>query len=164
MMNIMLHKNKPWNLLDDLSSSLDRFWESPWDRSNIVKKETDFSPACDFHETDTHYFFSLDIPGVKKENINVEYDNNILHISGEKKNEYKSKLPSKSQFYERYCGKFYRSFKLPVSVKADAIEASFKNGVLELLLPKQTTGKGRKISIGEEKKDSLLSRLTKASH
>ena len=151
-MNIILHKNKPWNWLDDLSNSLDRFWESPWDRSTLARKDASFFPACDFHETDTHYFFSLDIPGVKKENINIEYDNNTLHISGEKKDEYKSKLSSKTQFYERHCGQFHRSFKLPVPVKTNAIEANFKNGVLELLLPKQTASKGHKITIEEAKK------------
>ena len=154
-MELQLYNKQPIDWFSDITNSLDSLWESSWDT------EKNFSPSCDFHETNNYYFFSFDIPGVKKEDIHIEFHNGALQISGEKKNELKSQNLEGKQFREKFYGKFQRSFSLPVAVKENEIEAQFKNGVLELLVPKAKTKKGSKIQVTEEKKEGLFSKLLK---
>lgn len=157
-MNLRAYKNKPLNWFDDFTHPLDHLWDMPF-----TKTERNFLPTCDFHETKDYYFFSFDIPGVKKENIHIEFNDHTLQISGEKRNEYKEKrTESEQQFHERFYGKFQRSFTLPSTVKEEEIEAHFKNGVLELLIPKEKMSKGRTISVTDRNKEGLLSRLLKS--
>lgn len=155
-MNLKVYKNKPVSWFDDFAHSLDHLWDTP-----LRRTEKQFSPACDFHETKDYYFFSFDIPGVKKEDIQVELHDNTIYVSGEKRNEYKDTETEGQQFYEKSYGMFQRSFTLPTTVKEEAIETHFKNGVLEILIPKKTSREGRKISIKEENKNGLFSRLLK---
>ena len=155
-MNLRLYKNKPVSWFDDFSNPIDHFWNAP-----IMKSEKDFMPACDFRETKNYYFFSFDVPGVKKEDIQIEFHDGSVHISGEKRNEYEAQKTEGQQFREKFYGKFHRSFSLPAPVKEDAISANYKNGVLELLIPKAQASPGRKISVTEEHKDGLFSRLLK---
>ena len=140
-----------------MSDSMERFW-SPLVYAAQAARETGFFPASDLHETDRHYLLSMEIPGVKKENIHIEFSNHVLHISGEKTHAYKKNLKGKAEFFERSGGKFERHFQLPEPVKADNIETCFKDGVLEVLLPKQVH-KSHKIPIGEGKTESLFARL-----
>ncbi len=156
-MNLRLYKNKPVNYwVDDFMNSIEPFWDT-----SLIKSDQTFLPACDFHETKDYYFFSFDIPGVKKEDIHVEFNDNTLHISGEKKNEYRETKVDGRQFHEKFYGKFQRSFTLPMKVKEDAIETHFKNGVLELLISKETAGKNRTISVTDGNKSGLFARLMK---
>ena len=159
-MNLRVYKNKPLHWFDDFTHPLDYFWDNiPF----TTKNEKSFSPACDFHETKDYYFFSLDIPGVNKEDLHIKFHDNTLQISGEKRNEYKGKQEEgKQKFYEKFYGKFQRSFTLPTAVKEGEIETHFKNGVLELLIPKKTASKGRTISITDENKKGLFSQLLKS--
>lgn len=157
-MNLRLYKNKPISWFDDFANSMDHFWNIP-----LAKNEKDFFPACDFQETKDYYFFSFDVPGVKKEDIQIEFHDGNVRISGEKKDEYKGQDTEGQKFQEKIYGKFQRSFSLPATVKEDAIEAHYKNGVLELLIPKKQASKGRKISVKEENKSGLFSRLLKDS-
>lgn len=155
-MNLKVYKNKPVSWFDDFAHSLDHLWDTP-----LRRTEKNFSPACDFHETKDYYFFSFDVPGVKKEDIQIELHDNTIYVSGEKRNEYKDTETEGKQFYEKSYGMFQRSFTLPTVVKEEAIETHFKNGVLEILIPKKTSSEGRKISIKEENKNGLFSRLLK---
>ena len=110
-MSLSTYRNKHLkNWFNDLTDSLDHFWDAP-----VVKSDKHFLPACDFHETKDYYFFSFDVPGVKKEDINIELNDGTLHISGEKRDEYREKQVAGKQFYEKFYGKFQRSFTLPAS-------------------------------------------------
>jgi len=144
-MNIVSYSGTPWNLFDDFTHSLDRMWEV-----SMGKDKDTFSPACDAHEKKNHYLFSFDLPGVDKKDINIEVRDNILHVYGEKRDEYKTKDDSGKRLSEKFYGQFQRSFTLPVDVKKDGIEACFKNGVLELLVPKKTSDKKLKISVTDK--------------
>lgn len=157
-MNLRVYKNKPLSWFDDFSHSLDHLWDMPF-----TKPEKKFTPTCDFHENKDYYFFSFDMPGVKKEDINVEFHDNTLHLSGEKRNTYSETKKDGTQFHEKSYGKFQRAFTLPSTVKEEAIETHFKNGVLELLIPKKKAEKERKIFIKDENKTGLFSRLLKAN-
>lgn len=123
------------------------------------EKKKGFVPACDFQEGENHYFFSLDVPGVAKDNLHVDYADGILTISGEKRHEYRNEDQKNGHHvYEKTYGSFKRSFSLPNPIEENAIKAGFKDGVLELLVPKAEARKRKRIPINENGK-SLFSKV-----
>jgi HSP20 family protein len=103
-------------------------------------------PSSDIHETEDHLKIHLDLPGMTRENLDIQLtDNNTLTIRGERKFEEIEK--AKYHRVERFYGNFMRSFVLPSNVDADKIAATFKDGVLEIVLPKAESAKARKITI-----------------
>jgi HSP20 family protein len=111
-------------------------------------------PAMDLVETDDHFVLRADLPGLSEGDVNVELEDNVLTVSGERKAEHESR---KEGYYriERASGSFQRSLTLPEGVNAEAIEASFDKGVLEVRIPKPEERKPRKVAIsvgaGEQK-------------
>jgi HSP20 family protein len=101
-----------------------------------------WNPVCDIKETDKDYIVHAELPGVPKENINIELENGILTISGEKKEE-KKEENEKYHRIERSYGKFSRSMTVPEGVTHDQIKAKFENGVLEITFPKPPEPKKR---------------------
>jgi len=100
----------------------------------------EFTPVSEIEETEEQYLLSVDMPGIKKENIKIELHENILSISGERKNH----------------GIFKKSFQLPTSVDGTKIEARHEDGVLALSLPKNALAKPRQIEIQTSEKDVAL--------
>jgi HSP20 family protein len=120
-------------MTDFIDSSMERYLEQSWPKVNI-------------EETEKDYKISAELPGIEKEAINVEFNNNVLTITGEKKEEKEEK---EKTFHkkEMFTGKFSRSFSLPDTVDAENIKAEFKNGVLELNIPKTDNNISKKIEI-----------------
>lgn len=104
------------------------------------------SPATDIIENEKHFLISVDLPGLKQEEINIEFDNQVLSISGERKFEKKNE-DNKVKTFEKSYGSFKRSFGVPSTVDDSKIEAKFENGVLDLILPKKTESLAKKIEI-----------------
>jgi HSP20 family protein len=107
------------------------------------------SPAIDIDETDEEYLVSADLPGIKKEDIQIECSGNQLMISAERK--YESTEGRKQERRERFYGTFQRSFTLPAGVDADKIQANYESGVLTVRVPKGEQIKSKRIQIGEGK-------------
>ena len=148
-MNHLIRKNenvRPWWGLSNLHRDLDSLFDNFLTPAAGGMKSLGFSPACDFEETDTHYIATFDLGGVKKEDIHLEVKDNQLHVSGEKKEEKKSK-EGRMHLSERYYGSFSRVFSMPAAVDPDRVEAQFKDGVLEVRVPKSDKAQGKKISI-----------------
>jgi len=99
---------------------------------------------CNFEEEDDKYIIELEVPGVKKDEINLGLKNDVLTISWNRKNEHKSK--SKNVRYERSEGSFNRSFDVE-GVNPEKIEAELKNGVLKIVLYKNENFRPKKIEI-----------------
>ncbi len=98
-------------------------------------KETIWLPAVNEREDEKAYYLEIDLPGVKKEDINVEVKDNILRISGERK--FKKEEEDKGyKRVESFFGKFERSFTLPADADAEKIEAKAEDGVLTIVIPK----------------------------
>jgi HSP20 family protein len=116
------------------------------DNGNEEYENAIWSPLTDVTEDKDGYLLSLDIPGVSKENVKISYNNGQLVISGERKQEKETK---EKNYYrvERSFGKFYRSFNLPQEIKEDQIEASFKDGQLNITIPKAEKVKPKEIAI-----------------
>lgn len=106
----------------------------------------DWSPALDASEDKDKYVVSLEIPGLKKEDINVVVHDGVLTVSGERKSE-KNVKEGVVHRTERYYGKFSRSVSLPSAVKADQVSASYKDGVLTVEVPKADEAKPKSIEI-----------------
>ncbi|MFT5727892.1 MAG: HSP20 family protein [Desulforhopalus sp.] len=99
-----------------------------------------WSPRLDVSETENSLEIVADLPGMEKKDISVTLAENLLIIKGEKKEEKESK-DKRYLTIERRCGSFYRAVRLPLEVESDKIEATFKDGVLTLSLPKSKESK-----------------------
>ncbi len=111
-----------------------------------VRRAEGFVPALDLSETEDAYTVELAVPGLKAEDLEIAFENGVLTIKGELK---QVKEEKKRNFHriERRFGAFTRSMALPTSVRADAIKAELKDGVLRLDIPKSEAVKPRKISV-----------------
>jgi HSP20 family protein len=103
-------------------------------------------PALDITEDDGHYNVTIELPGVAKDDVHVEVEEGILTVRGEKKSE-KEEKRGKQRWTERSYGSFCRSFSLPANADPDHIEASYKDGVLTLVLAKTEPAKPKQVSI-----------------
>ena len=111
-----------------LGQEFDKFFDS----LNAKAQEAMYSPTCEILDEEKRYSVSLDIPGIKKEDINLEVNENQLFVTGERKRGEQQVVRS-----EKVYGKFARVFTLPKDVNPDAIVASFENGMLDISLPKR---------------------------
>ena len=103
-------------------------------------------PAVDVLESKDSYLIRAELPGMKKEDIKVEVKDGALVLSGERKSE----KPAEGVEYrhtERVAAKFWRSFSLPETAKQDGIDATYKDGILEIRVPKAEEAKPRQIEI-----------------
>ncbi len=107
---------------------------------------TAWDPVVDIREDTDAYFVHAELPGVKKEEIRITMQDNLLTIRGEKKQELEKK-ESNYHRIERSFGSFERSFTLPATVKTDKVDANFADGVLTIVLPKTEEAKPREISL-----------------
>ena len=128
---------------EPFSSEVNRLFDTlfqPADRSQR------WVPAMDLVEADDHFVLKADLPGLGEDEVSIEVQDNVLTIAGERKTEHERK---EKGFYrlERSFGRFSRSLTLPEGVNADAINASFENGVLEVSIPKPEERKPRRIAI-----------------
>jgi HSP20 family protein len=103
-------------------------------------------PAMDLVETDEHFVLRADLPGVDENDVKVELEDSVLSISGERRHEQEVK---KGGYYriERATGSFARTLTLPDGIDADAVQASFDKGVLEVRIPKPAERKPRRVAI-----------------
>ncbi len=104
------------------------------------------TPAVDIAEGDSDYTVRVELPGVSKDDVKITMQDNILTIRGEKKEE-KEARESNYHRTERSFGSFQRSFTLPTHVKSDKIEATYKDGILTVTLPKAEEAKPKQIEV-----------------
>jgi HSP20 family protein len=104
-------------------------------------------PAVDVTETADALVLAFDLPGLKQEDIQVELDDNVLTVSGERRRESEAEQDDFFR-YERRFGSFSRSVALPAGVKDDQIDASYENGVLEIRVPKPEQHRPKRIEVG----------------
>ena len=103
-------------------------------------------PAMDLVETDDDFVLRADLPGLSEQDVNIELEDSVLTVSGERKAEHEERQEGYYRV-ERSSGAFSRSLTLPEGVNADGIRASFDRGVLEVRVPKPEARKPRKVAI-----------------
>ncbi len=108
--------------------------------------ESSWVPPVDVAQEEDRFRIHIDLPGVKREEIEITVDGDTLTVKGEKKRESESKQDDTYRS-ERYYGSFSRSLTLPAAVDANKIEARYKDGVLEIVIPKSEEAKPKQIKI-----------------
>jgi HSP20 family protein len=133
---------EPLRELAALQGEVDRLFNN--DTSGPLRR---WMPAMDVVETDDQFVLRADLPGMSEEDVNIELEDRVLTVSGERKAEHEA---TKGGYHrvERAFGAFVRSLTLPDGVDPEAVEASFDRGVLEVRIPKPEQRKPRKIAIG----------------
>ncbi|HUB04882.1 MAG TPA: Hsp20/alpha crystallin family protein [Solirubrobacteraceae bacterium] len=139
-------------------------FDSPTPRNGRRASVRSWIPAMDVTENDSEYVLKADLPGLTDGDVNVELDDNVLRISGERKSEHEQKSDGYHRV-ERAYGRFSRALTLPEGVTADGIKATFDNGVLEVHIQKPEQQKPQKvaISVGHEPKTIETAEDTESS-
>ncbi len=136
-----------WEPFRELEDMLDRYSRFNWPMlSREAFSTTEWAPRVDITETDKEFTIKAELPEVKKEDVKVNIENGQLSISGERKQE-KEEKGKKFHRIERSYGSFMRSFTLPENVDAANIKAAFKDGMLNLTLPKSAESKPRSTEV-----------------
>jgi HSP20 family protein len=133
--------------LSSLRDELDRLFESPWtELARTSQLLSGWTPALDVHEDKDNFVVQAELPGMKREEIDVSLHDGALSISGERKTE---KKYEEAEVYrtERFFGKFQRTVTLPTPVAADKVKAQYKDGVLTITLPKTEEAKPKQIDV-----------------
>lgn len=106
-----------------------------------------FVPPVDVYEDEHNLVLKLEVPGVSEEDLNIEWENNVLTVKGERKFEKEEKEENFHRI-ERRFGSFARTFRLPNTVEGDKAEAFYDKGVLKLSIPKKAEAKPKQIKVG----------------
>jgi len=141
----------PARELDTLQGEMNRlfssFFDTPTNAGNANGITRRWIPAMDLVETREHFVLKADLPGMTDADVKVEVENNVLTISGERKTEQEAEAEGYYRI-ERASGAFSRSLTLPEGIDADAVKATFDNGVLEVRVPKPVDVQPRRVQIG----------------
>jgi HSP20 family protein len=133
--------------LSDLRDEIDRLFEAPLtELSRTSQLLSGWTPALDMHEDKDSIVVKAELPGMKKEDINISLHDGSLSISGERKSE---KKYENAEVYraERFVGRFQRTISLPAPVALDKVKAHYKDGVLTVTLPKTEEAKPKQIDV-----------------
>ena len=133
--------------VDTLQSEVNRLFDTFFGGRPADGRIRRWVPPMDVVETEDHLVLRADLPGLSKEDVNIEVKDGALTVSGERKAEHEERTDG---FYrvERAFGSFARSLSLPDNVDADRISADFNNGVLEVRIPKPEERKPHRVEIG----------------
>ncbi len=141
-----------WNPMQDMFGQQHRMnrlmndFFLPAQNSNQKDSLWDWNPSVDIYDKDDHIVLKAELPGVDKEHIEVDVKDRVLTLKGERFLD--NEVKEDSYFRrERFFGKFERRFILPVSVTAEDIKAAYKNGLLEVEIPKPTDSKPKQVTV-----------------
>jgi len=142
---------QPYGAVASLQDSINKLFQDAFSRANI---DEDFAlsawkPLVDIFDKDDAIVIHAELPGVKKEDVAIEVKDNVLTLRGERT---ESKEIKEDKYYrkERTFGSFHRAFTLPAAVNPDSIRATFKDGVLEIEIPKPEEQKPKQVKISIE--------------
>lgn len=124
------------------SEMMDEFFSE----SLSLGEHTGFMPGIDITEDDKQYFIQVTLPGMKKEDINIDLDDRTLTVSGERKHE-KEEKDVKYHLVESRYGKFERSFTLPANADPDSMDAKYENGILKMTVKKSEKSMSKQIKV-----------------
>jgi len=143
--------SQQWNPLQDLmvlQDRMNRLFEDATQRRGGQSggedefERADWTPAADIYETETGFLIALDLPGIKRDALEIDIDDNRLIVKGVRVVD-----DTRTRRTERPRGKFLRTFAVPASVDQARIGAEYKDGVLQIRLPKRAEQKAQKIEV-----------------
>jgi HSP20 family protein len=134
--------------LDQLTNRLSRMFGSTDETFPMPSSSGAWMPAVSVEETHDELILTAELPGLKVRDVDIELENNILTIRGEKQEERKEEDEGRRyHLWERSYGAFQRSFTLPRTVRAEDISAEFSDGLLRVRMPKSAEAKSRRIEV-----------------
>jgi len=139
---------EPFRELRSMHDEMDRLFASLWPKATVRDAGTGavWAPAIDVYEEKDRYVVKAELPGVKREDVSLSLTDDVLTIKGERRYEKEEKQEGFLRVESAY-GAFQRVLQLPQSVKAEAVAAEFKDGILKITLPKVESVKSREIRI-----------------
>jgi len=147
MMNLV--RWNPWREMPTLPGRFNRLFDDPFFRIGRMADDSNlgmWNPAVDLYEKDDHFMIKAELPGVDKNDIKIDLKDRLLTLSGERT--YDNEVKEENYYRrERSYGKFQRAFTLPTDVDSDKIKADFKDGVLEIEVPKPEEKKAKQVTI-----------------
>ena len=147
MMNLI--KWNPWREMPTLSGRFNRLFDDPFFHIDRMVDDSDlgrWNPAVDLYEKDDHFMIKAELPGVDKKAIKIDLKDRLLTLSGERS--YDNEVKEENYYRrERSYGKFQRAFTLPADVDSDKISAEFKDGVLQIEVPKPEEKQAKQVTI-----------------
>jgi HSP20 family protein len=138
---------EPARELDSLQTEMNRLFSSFFEpQAPSAGAAPRWIPSMDLVETDTHFMLKADLPGMKQDDIAIEFEGDTLTISGERSEQHERRDGGVLRV-ERGSGAFRRTLTLPQGVDPDAMEATFTDGVLEVRIPKPEARRPRRVEI-----------------
>ena len=134
----------PFEAIWDAQRGLENLLDSMWGRT--TQPAYGWHVPADLVQTDEEIRCTLEVPGVKPDDINVVVENGVLVVSGEKKSEFEE-AEQGAAYRERRYGRFERRFALPQNVDGNTVRASYEQGVLTVVLPRAEESKARRVQI-----------------
>ena len=145
-MRTMNRFEQPFRGASSLQEQINRVFHDVVGHAGEESNLTPWAPSVDIYETENELVVKADLPDVNPQNLDIRVENNVLTIRGERK--FESKVNEDNYLrIERAYGSFSRSFSLTNSVKSEAIQAGYHNGVLTLSLPKREEAKPKQIKV-----------------
>lgn len=132
---------------DPMTGQMNKLFQNWFPKPWAIEEGSVFDFKIDVSEKDNNYIVRADMPGVKKEDIRIDVSGNRVSISAEIKSFKEEKKDENVLHSERYEGKVYRSFNLDSDIDDSNAEATYKDGVLELKLPKRQGGNGHRVTV-----------------
>lgn len=133
------------NVMFPMRNVFDRLFDD-MNMTSLMSNDMTFEPVFDISENEKEYSVVAELPGIDEKDIEVNMLDGVLTIKGEKKQEREDKEATYHRIERRY-GSFHRSFRMPEKVEADKIDATFKDGILRLTMPKSEEREVKKIEI-----------------
>jgi HSP20 family protein len=145
-----VQRYEPWSVVSQLQNEINRVFGNVSD-SDSNSATSDWSPAVDVREYPDRFQLLLDVPGVEPKDVEITLDGGVLTVSGNRNEENTASANEpgqpQQQRVERRFGRFHRRFILPDTADGENVKASGRNGVLEIIIPKQPKAQPRRIAV-----------------
>lgn len=147
MANMMPTNRDRWSLIEDEFDNLFEGFFRPLRRGGEAAVPQNFIPPMDVYERQNEYLIRAEMPGIDKDKIDISLADGVLTISGESKGEHEEREGERVVRQERRWGKFVRSVRVGTQIDEKNVKATYKDGVLDVILPKAEAVKPKKISV-----------------
>lgn len=145
-MSLNVTRYEPWALHREMLNEFNRLFDRAGSNDESTSAVAEWAPAVDIEEHADQYVLHADVPGVDPAAIEITLEKGVLTLSGAREKAVEQK-GVESRRIERVAGRFLRRFTLPESVDAEAVKATGRHGVLQIVIPKREAAKPRKITV-----------------
>lgn len=146
---MVLVRWNPWQEMNTLQRQIDRLFEDSFASNSVANGNIVKMPAAEISETEDAVYLKLEVPGMEAKDLDVQVTEASVYVSGDRKSETKQEENGKTRS-EFYYGKFQRVIPLPARIQNTNVTAEYKDGILNLTLPKTTAEKNKVVKVNLE--------------